>query len=81
LEERDLESLTRDEAVELLRRQKKELSAAKERNGIEGAKGDLHWPVGIKREAAEEDDHKGPSLAATPNKRARREQVMIELSD
>ncbi|EXJ85883.1 hypothetical protein A1O1_06252 [Capronia coronata CBS 617.96] len=80
LEERDPETLTKEEAVELLRRQKAELEAAKRKIKKEQAEADMQQRGGIKCEAPADDEEDDISVIAPPTKKHRNIPETIELS-
>ncbi|KAL2423335.1 hypothetical protein ABEF95_006658 [Exophiala dermatitidis] len=81
LEERDPDTLTREEAVELLRRQRAEAEAAKKvQIKKKESEEDLRKSA-IKREATDESDDEVVMIAPPERKKARKDQTVIELSD
>ncbi|KIV79492.1 hypothetical protein PV11_07052 [Exophiala sideris] len=81
LEARDPDSLTLDEARELLRRQMAEREAARVKIKKENAEENLRQlsAIQVKREHVDEDE--GVSIVAPPAKKPRAEPEVIELSD
>ncbi|KAG9775160.1 hypothetical protein KCU88_g5185, partial [Aureobasidium melanogenum] len=76
LEERDPDTLTREEAVELA-----EAEAAKTVRIKEKSEEDLRKFSALKREATDESDDEVVMIAPPERKKARKEQTVIELSD
>ncbi|KAJ4509008.1 hypothetical protein HRR86_007558 [Exophiala dermatitidis] len=82
LEERDPDTLTREEAVELLRRQRAEAEAAEMvQIKKEESEDDTRQFSTMKRSATDESDDEMVMIAPPERKKARKEQTVIELSD
>ncbi|KIW66850.1 hypothetical protein PV04_06141 [Phialophora macrospora] len=80
LEDRDEETLTPAEMLELIRRQKAERMAEKVKIKEEKAEANLRQLAGIKREADAQDDEE-ISIVAQTAKKPRREVAVVELLD